>query len=272
MALLPIHNYFVYNNTVVDVSEFVPSENEGGIYEVLRVIDGVPLFLEEHLERLNRSAILAQKTIPYSEKKITDFLVKLIESNKVFEGNILLSFKENLKAFFLAHRYPDSNLYEKGVCCGVLHAERNNPNAKVFQTNVRQEANRLIAENNFFEVLLVDQYGRITEGSRSNVFFIKNDCIITPSAKSVLLGITRKKTMLCANEIGYQVKQEDIYCKDLANFDAVFITGTSPKILPLGQVGECAFSVENKILRKLMSQYDRKIQNYISLHKKNGNN
>lgn len=270
MALLPIHKYFVYNNSVLHVREFVPSENEGGIYEVIRVIDGVPLFLKEHLERLYQSSLLAEKELPYSEDEIAAFLTKLIRCNKVLEGNILISFKENLKAFFVAHKYPENSLYVKGVSCGLLHAERENPNAKVFQTTVRQEANRLIAENDFFEVLLVDHSGKITEGSRSNIFFIKNDCIITPSAQSVLLGITRMKTIACANELGLQVQEMDVYEKDLAGFNAVFITGTSPKLLPVKQIGDFGFCVENHFLRKLMLQYDNKIRNYILMQKKSG--
>ncbi len=263
MALLPIHKYFCFNGKIKPVEEFIPSENEGGIYEVLRVVNGIPLFLEDHLERFSRSANIAGKVIRYSVHEIHKMLHMLINRNEVDEGNILISCKTNLKAFFIAHSYPDAEQYKQGVICGVLHAERENPNAKVFQTTVRQKANTLIAENNFFEVLLVDHDERITEGSRSNVFFIEGNEIITPLAGQVLLGITRQKTLECAEKLGLMVTERNVYFSDLSAFDAVFITGTSPKILPVKEVDAFHFNSNNTILRSLMTCFDKMISDYI---------
>jgi len=263
MALLPIHKYFCFNGELQPVDEFVPSENEGGIYEVLRVVKGIPLFLKDHMDRFHRSANIAGKTIPFSVSEIQEMLHRLIDKNQVGEGNILISCKTNLKAFFIPHKYPDEQQYSQGVLCGVLRAERENPNAKVFQTSVRQQANKLIAENNFFEVLLVDHEERITEGSRSNVFFINGNEIITPLAKQVLLGITRQKALECAQKLGLMVTECDVHVNDLASFDAVFITGTSPKILPVKQVAEFQFSSSNSILRSLIHCFDTMIADYI---------
>uniref|UniRef100_UPI003216A65A aminotransferase class IV n=1 Tax=uncultured Draconibacterium sp. TaxID=1573823 RepID=UPI003216A65A len=263
MALLPIYKYFIFNNEIKTVSEFVPSENEGGIYEVLRVVNGVPLFLEDHLERFYKSADTAGKEIKFSPDQIGSLLKFLIEKVDVKTGNILLSCKTNLKAFFITHNYPNGIDYETGVDCGILHAERNNPNVKVFQTSVRQQANALIAESALYEVLLVDKKGRITEGSRSNVFFVKGNKIITPKAKKVLLGITRQKTLQCAAELGLSVKEKNVGLDDLADYDAVFLTGTSPKILPVKQVAGISFDSQNRIVKMLMEKYDIMIDKYI---------
>ena len=267
MALLPIHYYFVFNKEILPVSEFVPSENEGGIYEVLRVINGIPLFLEEHLQRFYHSAAVAEKSICYTPEEIDSLLKRVIRKNHVSEGNILLSFKTNLKAFFIPHKYPTPHQYVKGVNCGILKAERENPNAKVFQTSVRKKANQLLSDNGFFEVLLVDHLDRITEGSRSNVFFIKEEIISTPPAHEVLLGITRQKTILCAQTLGLEVHEKDFLLKDLHLYNAVFITGTSPKILPVKQVEKIAFNTDNEILRTLMNKFDTLIEEYITIKK-----
>ncbi|WP_347838078.1 aminotransferase class IV [uncultured Draconibacterium sp.] len=129
MAPFPIHKYFIFNGQLQPVSSFIPSENEGGIYEVLRVVNGVPLFLNEHLSRFNYSAGLAGREIRYSCTQIQSYLNQLIAKNEVNEGNILLSCKTNLKAFFISHKYPDARDYVRGVNCGLLFAERVNPNA-----------------------------------------------------------------------------------------------------------------------------------------------
>ncbi len=263
MALLPIYNHFIFNGKLTPVAEFIPSENEGGIYEVLRVENGIPLFLEDHLSRFYQSAEISGKSILFSHNEIQSFLMELIKQNKVQEGNILISCKTNLKAFFIAHKYPGKKDYAEGVNCGILYAERANPNAKVFQTSVRQKANELIAENLFYEVLLVNTDKYITEGSRTNVFFVKGNSIVTPGANKVLLGITRKKTIQCAAELGFSVIEKEINIENIADFDAVFLTGTSPKLLPVKSIGEIEFNVANKVLRKLMEQFDYTIREYI---------
>lgn len=263
MALQPILKYFIYNGKLIPISEFVSSENDGGIYEVLRVFDGVPLFLEEHLNRFFKSAEIANKNIHFTKVEILNFLERLIASNEVVSGNILISCKNNLKAFFIPHNYPNTEQYNKGVNCGVLHAERQNPNAKVFQTSVRQQANKQIIENGFYEVLLANKNNVITEGSRSNVFFIKGSELITTKASKVLLGITRMKTLQCAEELKLRVTEQDVRLKDLKDFDAVFLTGTSPNILPVKSVDALTFDVDNEVLRQLMENFNALIGNYI---------
>lgn len=263
MALFPIHNYFIYNNETKPVSDFVPSENEGGIYEVVRIVNKVPLFLEEHLDRFYSSAKIAGKAISFSPKQVDLLLKLLIEKNEVNEGNVLISCKRNLKAFYISHQYPDIHQYSEGVKCGILKAGRENPNAKIFQTSVRQQADKLIDSNGFYEVLLVDNFGKITEGSRSNVFFIKGDLLITPPAKEVLLGITRQKTFLCAEKIGLPVFEEEVFFEELNTFDAAFVTGTSPKILPINQIENLLLEPNNNILQSLIYNYNLLVEEYV---------
>ena len=83
MTVLPIHKFFVFNDEIKPAELFVAGENEGGIYEVLRVVKGIPLFLDDHLERFYYSALLAGKTIRFSEAQISTFLKNLIDKNIV---------------------------------------------------------------------------------------------------------------------------------------------------------------------------------------------
>jgi len=263
MALYPLHKYFVFNREMRPVQLFIPSENEGGIYEVLRVSQGVPLFLEDHLDRFFQSAKIAGENILFSTQQIETLLNELIQKNNVFNGNVLLSCKENLKAFFIPHVYPSDEQYKTGVTCGLLEAERNNPNAKLFQTTVRMQANKMLEEKGFYEVLLVNHTGNITEGSRSNVFFINGNKLVTPPAKQVLPGITRLKTIQLALDSGLTVSEKDIPIKNLTSFSAAFLTGTSPKILPVKQVEKVLFNPQNEIVRALMQKYDSFTERYI---------
>ncbi|HSO88733.1 MAG TPA: aminotransferase class IV [Draconibacterium sp.] len=264
MTVLPIHKFFVFNDEIKPIEVFVAGENEGGIYEVLRVVNGIPLFLEDHLERFYYSALLAGKSINFSETQISTFLKNLIDKNKVSEGNVLISCKLNLKAFFVPHKYPTAEMYRNGVVCGILKAERENPNAKVFQTSVRQRADELLAEQGFYEVLLMNHLDRITEGSRSNVFFVAENEIVTSPVNKVLIGITRQKTIQLAHDLKIPVNEREVDFSELKNFKAAFITGTSPKILPIQKIDVFAFNPHNELVRKLMKSYDDMIVDYLN--------
>jgi branched-chain amino acid aminotransferase len=263
MALLPIHFYFVLNGEIKSVSEFVGSENDGGIYEVIRVEKGIPLFLDDHILRFFKSAEIAKISVSYSGHEIESFLKLLIQKNNFSKGNLLISFKSNLKIFYISHKYPTAENYSEGVNCGVLFAQRKNPNAKVFRTSVRQKANKLISENDFYEVLLVDNLGRITEGSRSNIFFVKENQIITPPGTGVLLGITRQKIIQLTKTLGFSFVEKEVLLDELSTFEAMFISGTSPKILPVKQVDKTIFNPQNEILQTLIKQYNLLVIKYL---------
>ncbi len=268
MIYYPLHRFFIFNGKLTSNSEFNPSENTGGFYEVLRVEQGVPLFIEDHLDRFFSSASLSGKAIRFNRAEIAGFVLKLIAENGVSAGNILLSCRENLKAFFIRHKYPDPLWYKTGVPCGILNAERNNPNAKIFQTQVRQQADELMEKEGLYEVLLVDQAGRITEGSRSNVFFVKNESLLTPPGNEVLLGVTRQKTISLAGKAGIPFYEQDVFLDDLPLFQGIFITGTSPKILPVSQIGSLSFDPVQRIVQQLRESYNQLILEYIETYPK----
>ncbi len=263
MAVLPLHKYFILNGELKSAKLFVSSENQGAIYEVLRVVKGIPLFLEDHLQRFHLSAQLAGKTILYSDFQIKNFLEELISRSKVFEGNVIISCKSNLEMFFIQHRYPTAEMYATGVTCGVLKAERENPNAKVFQTTVRMRTDQLLAEKKYFEVLLIDHLGKVTEGSRSNVFFVSESGIVTPPSNKVLMGITRQKTLQLAKNLGFDVIEREVGFSELHYFDAAFLTGTSPKILPVAKIDAFKFDQLNDVVTMLIKGYDELIDDYL---------
>ena len=83
---------------------------------------------------------------------------------------------------FIKSNYPKPELYKTGVEVCLLHEERTNPNVKAKGLKVRDHANALITEKGVFEVLLVNNDGILTEGSRSNLFLVKGDTIYTATS------------------------------------------------------------------------------------------
>jgi Branched-chain amino acid aminotransferase/4-amino-4-deoxychorismate lyase len=241
---------------------------EHSVYEVIRIIDGVALFLEDHFQRLLVSIDLQKIILPIGFQEFKAMLSELIHRNNQFEGNVKFSCYQVDKQVkwvcsFISHSYPAANDYQNGVKTDLLFAERKNPNAKVVQTSVREMANRAIAEKGLYEVLLVNKDKLITEGSRSNVFFVKGNRFYTAPIPMILEGITRRKVFECLHALGFAVVEEAISSDRICDFDAAFLTGTSPKVLPVNSVGKQVFSMRDEAVTKLMDKYNQLIQEYI---------
>jgi branched-chain amino acid aminotransferase len=126
------------------------------------------------------------------------------------------------------------------------------------------QADELMEKEGYYEVLLVDHKGKVTEGSRSNVFFVAGNLLITPPGKEVLLGITRQKTIQLAAQMNIPYIEKEVFFDDINTYDAVFITGTSPKILPLSHISGREFNAQNKVVQLLLQEYEKLIRQYVS--------
>lgn len=238
------------------------------VYEVIRIRNGIALFLEDHFERLKNSLIIKgfEFDMPYGEFK--QHITELVKVNNRREGNIKFVCYPNGSTndwffSFIPHSYPHQHDYQNGVSVELLTGERENPNAKVIQQNLRDRANQLISDLNIYEVLLVDSDGLITEGSRSNVFFVKDSVFYTAPASKVLVGITRQKVIDCLAELGFPLVELAVSATDVGNFDAAFLTGTSPKVLPIRLIGKQPFNTQLPVVKRLMDSYNRVIARYI---------
>jgi branched-chain amino acid aminotransferase len=269
-------NLILSNTGLVNESSYsgISFHSDQSIYEVIRVIDGIPLFIEDHFDRLLRSMQIQGLAFQMAFPDFKQNIAKLVLVNQKMAGNLKFVYSVaygNIHwAFsFIPHSYPTPDDYLSGVVTDLLFAERLNPNAKVIQTSIRDEANQLISDRKLYEVLLVDRDGKITEGSRSNVFFVKNDAFYTAPASLILEGITWKKVLVCLNELGFPVVEKPVSVDEINQFEAAFITGTSPKILPIRLIGSQMFDVRNNAVVELMECYNRMIQDYIR-NEKNG--
>ena len=115
---------------------------------------------------------------------------------------------------------------------------------------------KAIISGDLYEVLLVNRDGIITEGSRSNVFFIKNGEVYTSPTDAVLPGVTRTMIIRILEEAGIPLHYSAVRQDELAGFDAAFISGTSPKVLPVANIGDIAYDVDDPVLRSIMARYD----------------
>ena len=121
-----------------------------------------------------------------------------------------------------------------------------------------------IQDNDIYEAVLYHD-GKVTEGSRSNLFFLKEGCIYSARDEDVLSGITRQKVVETINSMGIQNIQKDIPIEELSQFEAAFLTGTSIHILPIKSYEDVEFDVDHPLLRELMGAFQLTIEKHLSL-------
>lgn len=268
-------NYYVLNDELRDSCDFNPYilTEEKGVFEVLRVINEIPLFLDEHIERFYRSAELEKLIMSFSRKKLRKNLQKLIEVNRLKNGNIRFQYLIHSQigplffAWVTTAIYPTKMEYNEGVVIVSLNAFRKNPHSKRANLPVRFMAEEIIAKEDVTEVLLINKDELVTECHRSNIFFIAGKTLYTPSIELVLPGITRDKIIQLALENHIQFAEKNINVKELVNYDACFISSTSKNILPVRKLDTIYYEVSDLITNKLASLYD----DFIVDHLKNFN-
>lgn len=260
--------YYMLNGRLAPCSSFdeVLLSHPKYIYEVFRVIGGIPLFLEDHLDRLVRSVSLTGHAMPWVCSDIEAHVARLIDANTMKDGNIKLVFRPstaNLEAVMLIyiteHQYPTQRQYNDGVEVVLFEGVRDNPNAKVMDVALRRQTNEVKSSESVYETLFVDEMGFITEGSRSNVFFITDAVVVTPPVGDVLPGITRKYIIACCRDMGITIREEKVHVSRLAEFDAVFISGTSRRVLPVNRINDQAFSPGHRLTRDIQHAFNNKL-------------
>nr|WP_317086168.1 aminotransferase class IV [Clostridium neonatale] len=252
---------------IINYQEGALKMNDKVVYEVLRVIDGKPLFLEDHLERMKNSFDLINEEFLLKNDEIKEKIKNLINKENKLCGNIKITYsitEKKLNIFFKQYSYPTDEIYDNGVKAILYFGERENPNAKIVNDNFRSGVNKEIENNNAYEAILIDRNGFITEGSRSNIFMIKNNVILTSPTKAVLPGVTRKKVLELANQLNLKVEEQEYNYKKINELDGMFISGTSPKILPIYLVNDVKLDEKNSIILKLMKAYDDSINKYLN--------
>jgi len=259
-----IHHKFILDGEIVDCNHFDPEMIDTGIsiYEVVRVIKGKILFMMDHLDRLSESARLAGLVIWHTLDSLHMMVSQLPALNGVQEGNIKIVFNyhpENQNmflAYFVSHNYPSPSQYEEGVPLHTYRFTRSDPHTKIWRPKHRMAVKEYIKKKKLYEVLLVDDHDRVTEASKANVFFISGNKIITPPLDLILPGITRKYILQICIDRNIDVDEKIVFLNQINHFDGIFITGTSPGVLPVSCVDESYFNVDHPLLRILMQEFD----------------
>jgi len=254
-----------------------------GVYETMRVYDGVVFKLEEHIGRLERSASLILLQIP-DRRTIAAAVYGTVEANGLRDAYVRVTLtrgrgpigldpalcrKPTLVVIAEQFRPYPEDLYQQGVRLVISPVLRNNIrsiNPKIKSLNF---LNNIMAkvdarDRGAYEAIMLNNEGYITEGTISNIFFVREGVVCTPSAAAGILdGITRDIVMGLAGDSGLRVSEGLFVPADLFSATEVFFTNTTAEIMPVASVEEVAYPV-GTIAGKLRLLYRAEVRRYIA--------
>ena len=246
-----------------------------GLFETLRSYHGVPFLLEEHQHRLETSAQALGLSVPSWDPKLSlrDLVGELLRKNRLPDAYIRIILtggvseppdRSDATTCILVrplHRY-DPLLYRRGAKV-IVSAIRRNPTCPLaahktlnYWANLiaRQEATKVGAT----EAILLDTRGYLAEGAASNVFFVRDGRLLTPSLKAnILPGITRAKVIELAKRGGVRVSEGLYRLKNLQSAEEVFLTNSLMEVMPVRSINgrHVGTGRPGAITRQLMRMY-----------------
>ncbi|MHB8658759.1 MAG: aminotransferase class IV [Solirubrobacteraceae bacterium] len=219
----------------------IPATDEGllrgdGVFEVVRVYAGVPFALEEHLERLGRSAQNLRLDVDLEAvRSDTHRLLAQAGSGPPPEslrivltrGGRRLLLTEALKAHAERVRLGSMTYAPTRLLDAV----------KSLSYAANMLASRLAQERGFDEALLVSPHGRVLEAPTSSIFWVKDEVLLTPPISDhILASITRSVIIeLCG------ASERVSTLEDLTGADEAFLASTIREVQPVAAIDDREF-------------------------------
>lgn len=254
---------FLINDDIVNKEEFIDKYvcDSKNVYEVVRVINSKILFWEEHNKRFHTS-IAKYLGWDIEVENLYEKVDMVIKQNSIINGNIKIEivFDENCNLYI----YPTLFYYPKqdeSVKCQTFNIERRNPTIKMYDYTFRKKCQKVIDETGVYEVILINNKGFITEGSRTNIYFIKDNVFYTAPKELVLSGVTREKVNEIIKELGFELVEKCILKEDIEKFECCFLTSTSSNVLAIESIDNSVFnSSQNLLFQKVKSEFEKKLK------------
>lgn len=225
-----------------------------GLFETIAVEKGNPLLLEEHLGRLRKSMGFLGLKQSLAEREIAAYLAAHPMEHGVLK--IMVS-QDNLVFTSRQNPYTEEK-YRKGFFMDYSQVLRNETSPLVYHKTMNYGdcilEKRKAAVRGLDELIFLNTRGEICEGTSTNVFFVKNECIYTPKLSCGMLpGIMRG--FVCSRR---QVEEKIIYPSDVKEYGECFVTNSLMGIMPVTRLGEKQFK-KRDAADQLMREYRAQI-------------
>ena len=278
-ASLPIMTHaFLYGTGVFEGIRAYYNKEENQLY-AFRV--------KEHFERLMRSAHVMYMENPFTIDEYCANLKELLKKNNYRQDvyirpNLFKAAEKigpgllNNKDSYLLFTLPMGDYIDtaKGLNVCVSNWRRNSDNAIPPRAKVSGAyANTALIKSDaqlsgFDDAIVLDENGRVTEGSAMNLFLVQNVKLVTSrTTDNILIGVTRNTIMQIAKDADIEVEEREVSRTELYTSDEAFYCGTGAQISPIvtidhrklgtGKVGPIASKLQNLYFDVVKGKVDK---------------
>lgn len=247
-----------------------------GVYEVIRIYQGKYHLLQEHVDRLFRSAEAIKIKLDITNRELKDLLVELLERNEMKEnGKMYLQVSrgsaqrdhvfpaDDIVANMYAYieDFPRNVEFLKNGVSTITHRDIRWEYCYIKSLNLlpnvlaKQEAK----EQGSYEAIL-HKDGLVTECSSSNIYMVKDGKIYThPATNNILHGCVRMRVEDFAKELNIPFKEEAFNVEDIPMADELFLSSSTSEIMPVVKTDDTQINdgKPGEITRQLQEAYEK---------------
>lgn len=226
----------------------IPVTDEGllrgdGVFEVVRLYDGAPYALDEHLARMTRSAQTAR--LPFDSEALSADVEALLAAASPGDGALRMLWTRGGRRVVLLEAVPD---YPETIALATVTCAptRVLDGVKSLSYAANMLCTRLAREAGAFEALLVTPHGRVLEGPTSAFFYVRDGRVCTPPLTDhVLDSITRRRVLETVD-----VEERSTSVDDLAGAQEAFLASTFKEVLPVHAIDGRALDAPGPVSRE----------------------
>lgn len=223
-----------------------------GVFETILVKEKA-IFLDEHIERLNKSINAFSLGKAINKDDVISFINENNIKNKALK---IVVTEKNLVYATRDIKYKDED-YINGFKVRISEVLRNSTSRVVAFKTLNYLENiieyELCQSSGFNEAIFFNELGNLCEGCTSNIFIVKNKKIYTPPVKDGLLpGVVRNWVIK-----NFQVKEARITKEELLNSDEVFLTNSLVGVIKVSSIEDKLF--DSEVVKEIKKQYDEAI-------------
>jgi branched-chain amino acid aminotransferase len=229
-----------------------------GVWEGIRVHDGHPAFLDQHLDRLWEGAAAIALDIGLSREQLTERIHETLRANRMRDGvHVRLMVTRGPKStpyqdprfsagpatvvIIAEHKDPLPATVEAGLSLFTVHVRRASPDTLDPKLNAHSKLNDITACIQAYtagadEALMLDPQGFVATCNSTHFFVVRRGEVWTSSGAYCLAGITRGNVLRVCREAGIPSHERLFSLTDVYSADEAFVTGTFAGVVPVHTV------------------------------------